>query len=219
MPFFKDLPDPRRYNSLRLLGYDYGSPFKLVAFSLATDQQRPVFADIELAKVILTSLLSEQTLSLMNLRAFCLMPDHLHLLAGVKNPEVELPTLIGRFESYTTQLYWKRSREIVESREICWPSTDVHRSNVKESRDLISALTDWRATLRPEVVQLKNWPNLKPEHFLRKKLWQKKGFDHVIRNEDDLENNLDYIVMNPVKAGFVSYPQFYPFTGIVIEVS
>jgi len=215
MPFFNDLPDPRRYNSLRLLGYDYSSPFKLVAFSLATDQRRPVFADLRLAKITLTSLLSEQTLSLMKLRAFCLMPDHLHLLAGVNNPEVELPTLIGRFESYTTQLYWKRSREIVESREIALPSQEVERSTASENRELIDALMGWRATLRPELVQLKNWPNLKPEHFLRKKLWQKRGFDHVIRNDDDLENNLDYIIMNPVKAEYVSNPHFYPFTGVL----
>jgi len=215
MPFFNDLPDPRRYNSLRLLGYDYSSPFKLVAFSLTTDQRRPVFADMRRAKATLTSLLSDQTLSLMKLRAFCLMPDHLHLLAGVKNPEVELPTLIGRFESYTTQLYWKRSREIVESREIAWPSQEVERSTVSENRELIDALVDWRASLRPEVVQLKNWPNVKPEHFLRKKLWQKRGFDHVIRNDDDLENNLDYIIMNPVKAEYVSNPHFYPFTGVL----
>jgi hypothetical protein len=123
--------------------------------------------------------------------------------------------LIGRFESYTTQLYWKRSREIVESREISFPSQGVERSSASESRELIEALMGWRATLRPEVVHLKNWPNLKPEHFLRKKLWQKRGFDHVIRNDDDLENNLDYIVMNPVKAGFVSDPHFYPYTGVL----
>ena len=84
MPYFRDLPDPRRYNSLRLTGYDYSSPFKLVAVSMVTDQRRPVFADMKLAKVTLASLLSEQTLSNLRLRAFCLMPDHLHVLAGVR---------------------------------------------------------------------------------------------------------------------------------------
>ena len=215
MPFFQDLPIPRRYNSLRLLGHDYSSTTDLYALSLVTDQRRPVFADIKLAKATLKSLLSDQTLSYLKLRAFCLMPDHLHLLAGVKSSEVELSTLIGRFESYTKQLYWKRAREIMDTREIAWPSNEVHKSTVKENRQLIAQLMDWNATLRPEVVELENWPNLKPEHFLRKTLWQKKFFDHVIRNEDDLQNNLDYIVMNPVKAAFVKRPQFYPFTGIL----
>jgi putative transposase len=75
---------------------------------------------------------------------------------------------------------------------------------------------EWRATLRPEVVELKNWPKLKPGHFLKNHLWQTRLFDHVIRNDNDLRENLDYIVMNPVRAGYVTKPQFYPFTGFLV---
>ena len=39
-------------------------------------------------------------------------------------------------------------------------------------------------------------------------------FDHVIRNDFDLEENLDYVVMNPVHAGYVAAPHFYPYTGV-----
>ena len=45
-------------------------------------------------------------------------------------------------------------------------------------------------------------------------MWQTKFLDHVVRNEDDLENEINYIVMNPVKEGFVSDPHFYPYTGV-----
>ena len=41
-------------------------------------------------------------------------------------------------------------------------------------------------------------------------------FVHVIRNDTDLQENLEYISMNPVKAGFVTRPQFYPFTGFLV---
>jgi REP element-mobilizing transposase RayT len=143
------------------------------------------------------------------------MPNHLHLLAGVREPKTNLSDLIGKFKSYTTQLYWKRSREIVSSKKIRLPSTCVSRSSVKESQPLISALMDWRATLRPDVVKLKNWPLVSPEHFLRKRLWQTRLFDHVIRNEFDLRENLDYIAMNPVREGYVAQPQFYPYTGFL----
>jgi len=70
-----------------------------------------------------------------------------------------------------------------------------------------------RATLCPELVELKNWPSLKPDQFLRKHLWQKNFFDHIIGNDTDLHENLDYIAMNPVKAGYVTRPQFYPYSG------
>ena len=82
MPQF-NFPDPRRYNTLRLLGYDYNSTWQLCAISLVTDFRRPLFADVSLAKSVLKVLLSDQTLEHMRLRAFTLMPNHLHFLARV----------------------------------------------------------------------------------------------------------------------------------------
>jgi putative transposase len=64
-------------------------------------------------------------------------------------------------------------------------------------------------------MTLKNWPRLKPGHFLKKGLWQTRLFDHVIRNDTDLQENLEYIAMNPVRAGYVTRPQYYPFTGFL----
>src|ERR1051325_8559761 len=84
MPQFESLPYISRYNTLRLLGYDYRSVDQLCAITLVTDLRRPVFADVKLAKSVLASLLSDETLDDMRVRAFTLMPDHLHLLAGVR---------------------------------------------------------------------------------------------------------------------------------------
>lgn len=215
MPYFESFPYPCRYNTLRLLGYDYNSIVRLCAITLVTDSRRPVFADMPLAKAVLACLLSDETLARMRLRAFTLMPNHLHLLAGVREPELYLPHLIGQFKSYTTQLYWKRSREVVAHTNVSLPSTAVAKSQTKESRPLISALIDWCATLRPEIVELRNWPSVKPEHFLQKRLWQTRIFDHVIRNDFDLQENLDYIAINPVRKGYVTQPQFYPYTGFL----
>ena len=215
MPNFEHFPFPCRYNSLRLLGYNYDSIFRLCAITLVTELRRPVFADMELAKRVLASLLSDETLSQMHLRAFTLMPDHLHLLAGVRHRNLNLPSLIGRFKGFSTQLYWKRSREIVASERLSSPSLCVSKSNVKESSSLLNALTDWQATLRPEVIALTNWPSLQPALFLKKHLWQPRFFDHVIRNEKDLQENIKYIAYNPVRAGYVTHPYFYPYTGFL----
>ena len=214
MPRF-DFPVPSRYNTLRLLGYDYSSTWQLCAVSLVTDLRRPLFADVKLAKGILKNLLSEQTLEHMRLRAFTLMPNHLHFLAGVRDAEEKLSNLVGMFKSYTTQQYWRRSREIIETGEVVSVSNHINKSTAKRSQPLISALMDWRAALRPEVVELKNWPSVKPEHFLKKHLWQTRFFDHVIRCDFDLQENLKYIAMNPVRAGYVTHPQFYPYTAFL----
>ena len=69
MPIFSGFHFPRRYNSLRLLGYDYSSVYKLCAITLVTDLRRPFFADMILAKNVLGSLLSDETLSCLRLRA------------------------------------------------------------------------------------------------------------------------------------------------------
>ena len=143
------------------------------------------------------------------------MPDHLHFLAGVRDPAKKLSNIIGMFKSYTTQQYWIRSREILEGGQLECASSCVMKSSVNESRTLLSALTEWRAALRPEVVELKNWPSVRPEHFRAKRLWQTRFFDHLIRNDFDLQENLDYIAMNPVKKGYVMQPQFYPYTGFL----
>ena len=181
-----------------------------------TDLRRPLFADVNMAKSVLKCLLSNQTLEYMRLRGFTLMPNHLHVVAGVRKPEKKLPNLIGLFKSYTTQMYWKRSRQIVETGQVALPSRCVSKAGAKENRLLIASSTEWRATLRPEVVELKNWPRVKPEHFLKKSLWQTGMFDHVIRNDFDLRENLNYIAMNPVREGYVTQPHFYPYTGFLL---
>ena len=217
MPRSPDFPYPRRYNSLRLLGFDYGSTSALYFLTVDTDSSRPVFGDLELAKGILGALLHSQTEARIRLLAYTLMPDHLHLLAGVKAAGKTLSNALGAFKSFTTQLYWKRSREIVEERQVALPPASVARSSRGEAGPLRAALMEWRAALRPEAMEMKNWPRVSPEHFLGKHLWHTKFNGHIIRNDADLRETLEYIALNPVKRGYVSKPQFYPFTGFCVD--
>ncbi|HXU38057.1 MAG TPA: transposase [Blastocatellia bacterium] len=212
MPTSPDFPYPRRYNSLRLLGFDYGNVDSLYFLTIDTDASRPLFADVTLSKAVLTSLLSNQTQANIRVQAFTLLPDHFHLLAGVKEAGRNLSNALGAFKSYTTQLYWKRSREIIEQKRVALPAAAIQKDAGNDAL-LLAAVMDWRAVLRPEAVALKNWPALHPEQFLGKHLWHTKFNDHVIRNDADLRETMEYITFNPVKRGYVSKPQFYPFTG------
>jgi putative transposase len=42
------------------------------------------------------------------------------------------------------------------------------------------------------------------------KFWQKRFWDHIIRDEADFERHLDYIHYNPVKHGLVHKPEDWP---------
>ena len=43
--------------------------------------------------------------------------------------------------------------------------------------------------------------------------WQKDFFDHVLRDDDELERQLRYVAGNPVRRGLAEGWHEYPFTG------
>jgi putative transposase len=46
-------------------------------------------------------------------------------------------------------------------------------------------------------------------------IWQKRFWDHVIRDDRDLENHLHYIHYNPVKHGLTTDPRFWPDSSYI----
>lgn len=47
------------------------------------------------------------------------------------------------------------------------------------------------------------------------KFWQKRFYDHVIRDEADLANHLHYLHYNPVKHGYVARPEAWPHSSFL----
>src|SRR5262245_35649682 len=47
----------------------------------------------------------------------------------------------------------------------------------------------------------------------RKRLWQRYGFERVLRNDEATLSVARYIIENPVRAGLVADPKAYPFLG------
>ena len=45
------------------------------------------------------------------------------------------------------------------------------------------------------------------------KFWQKRFWEHVIRDDRDLENHLHYIHLNPVKHGYVKNPRDWEYSS------
>ena len=46
------------------------------------------------------------------------------------------------------------------------------------------------------------------------RIWQYRFYDHIIRNQEDLNNHIDYIHYNPVKHGFVKNPFRWQYSSI-----
>ena len=45
-------------------------------------------------------------------------------------------------------------------------------------------------------------------------IWQRRFWEHLIRDDQDYEHHVDYIHYNPVKHGFVSHPADWEFSSI-----
>jgi putative transposase len=46
-------------------------------------------------------------------------------------------------------------------------------------------------------------------------VWQRRFWEHIIRNEVDLSNHVEYIHYNPVKHGLVSAPQEWKYSSFM----
>lgn len=58
------------------------------------------------------------------------------------------------------------------------------------------------------------WHSKKTGLSLPKPLWQKRFYDHVIRDEEDFQRHLDYVHFNPVKHGDVNNAHQYPHSSL-----
>ena len=47
----------------------------------------------------------------------------------------------------------------------------------------------------------------------RKGVWQRRFWEHLIRDEDDFQRHFDYIHFNPVKHGYVACPKDWPYSS------
>lgn len=54
-------------------------------------------------------------------------------------------------------------------------------------------------------------PSLVDKH--ERGIWQRRYWEHLIRNEDDLDRHLDYIHFNPVKHGHVARAAGWPYSS------
>ncbi len=70
------------------------------------------------------------------------------------------------------------------------------------------------------IIQSLKWNftlNYKKTHQLTGSvsLWQRGFWDHVIRDEQDLKNHIDYIHWNPMKHGLVEDPATWKYSSYV----
>jgi|SRR5665647_1210743 len=99
-----------RSRSLRLPGFDYASSH-VYFITLGTHERRPVFANARYAEAIADCLRSCRTRDGFVVYAYCLMPDHAHLLITPVHGGKALSSFIGAFKSLSTRTFWNQRGE------------------------------------------------------------------------------------------------------------
>ena len=125
------------------------------------------------------------------LEAAVVMPDHFHLilkpLLKGENSYYSLAEIFHSIKSYTAKQIAARDRELTRSHAEGGMS---HAEN-----------TD------PSVARAALGTGQRRKRGVR--IWQDENYDHIIRNERDYNEKLNYLVMNPVEAGLVGRPEDY----------
>jgi REP element-mobilizing transposase RayT len=49
-------------------------------------------------------------------------------------------------------------------------------------------------------------------------IWQRGFFDHVLRNDESYGNKWNYVQDNPIRAGLVSNPEEWPYSGEIVLI-
>jgi REP element-mobilizing transposase RayT len=103
----KTKPLPQR-KSPRLRGFDYPACYAY-SITICTRDRVPHFLDKEAGREVACSLEDEARRSGYSLIAYCVMPDHIHILTGPNDRAhaLTLPQFMQRFKSSSTRRLWK----------------------------------------------------------------------------------------------------------------
>jgi REP element-mobilizing transposase RayT len=99
---------PLYWPQRRLQGFNYHSTDHVYFVTMRARTGTTPFTDPALAEMCLASRHWRRADRGVELYAFCLMPDHLHLLLRLTDARRDLGHVIGAFKSFTTTQSWKK---------------------------------------------------------------------------------------------------------------
>jgi putative transposase len=77
---------------------------------------------------------------------------------------------------------------------------------------LMEAVTDQANGLK-FIARAKQFSGFYYKQRYQRTLWQRYGYEHVLRDDEDIRGVAQYIFENPVRAGLVTSPHSCPFLG------
>jgi type I restriction enzyme R subunit/putative DNA methylase len=143
------------------------------------------------------------------LLAWCVMPNHFHVLFQPLS-DWSMAKIVASWKKFTaTEIQkWPRANaEIRDPGTAALPSCSASESAVRANTEIrdpgTAALPSCSAS---ESAVRANTEIRDPGTAAKSPLWHPEYWDRYIRNEKHFDDVVDYIHMNPVKAGFCRKP-------------
>jgi putative transposase len=123
----------------------------------------------------------------------------------------------GRTIYFLTIVTYRRINILIKFRDILWPSMinifDLYKIELTAwviLPDHLHILADFDGNDMSNVIQRMKMSFAafyrKESNMRSGRVWQHRFWDHIIRNDRDINSHLDYIHYNPVKHGHVKNP-------------
>jgi len=138
--------------------------------------------DKRIAKIVNDTIQSKNSKEY-ELLAFCIMPNHVHLVIDLRQEEL---ITVTRDSS--------REQSRLESRVTNPVTQDYSREPARLESRVTGILRKLKGATAREANKILNRTG---------QFWHHESYDHVVRNEKELERIINYVLNNPVKAGFV----------------
>ncbi len=126
--------------------------------------------------------------------AYTIMPNHLHIIF-IPNKDVKRAGLPWR----QTGLPWRQTGCSLKSKQTK-EREERRNSPLYNITEIMKSLKWYTAKEANKILNRKG------------KFWQHESYDHVIRNEKELQRLVEYVLNNPVKAGLIDNPYHYEWS-------
>lgn len=151
----------------------------------------------------------------LNLHAYVLMTNHIHLMVSHPDGKDAIARIIGDFKKYTSKrVVDEIIANPIESRKR-WLLHHFDEEVIIANDDATCSISKINHGLRGNTGQQTHFtvPDTKNNNRKSRHLWQ-RGYDaYCITNIKHLRQKLDYLHDNPVRAGIVAKPWHYIYSS------
>ncbi|MBN2425140.1 MAG: transposase [Calditrichaceae bacterium] len=174
--------DKHHRRSIRLKGYDYSQP-GWYFITICVQNREMLFGDMVDGKIILNDagelvknewIKTDSIRENINIDYYVIMPNHMHGIIQI----IEMPDIVGA-HGYVP----------LQQRNMPQRQTEQFGKSTQNSIPTIIKL--FKSTTTKQINRLQNTPGLK--------IWQRNYYEHIIRNELELNRIRQYIIENPLK--------------------